>query len=67
MSERNKPRWRSDEAPEVPEPANDDEQLDEALDETFPASDPPAPAHPDITGWDVEEDQARGDKRRDKR
>lgn len=33
----------------------EDKKLDEALDESFPASDPPAPAHPDVTGWDVDE------------
>jgi hypothetical protein len=36
-----------------PDPDDKDDQLDEALEESFPASDPPAPAHPDVTGWDV--------------
>jgi hypothetical protein len=40
-----------------PDPDDEDEKLDEALEETFPASDPPAPAHPDVTGWDVEDDK----------
>jgi len=32
-----------------------EDRLDEALDESFPASDPPAPAHPDVTGWDADD------------
>ena len=31
--------------PKKPQSPSDDELLDEALDETFPASDPVAPAH----------------------
>ena len=37
-----------------PDPDDADQKLDEALEESFPASDAPAPAHPDITGWDVD-------------
>jgi hypothetical protein len=43
--------WQS----ERPDPADEDDKLDTALQDTFPASDPPAPAQPDVTGWDVEE------------
>lgn len=33
----------------APDPENEEELLDEALEESFPASDPPAPVHPQ--GW----------------
>lgn len=35
-----------------PDPASPNEKLDTALEDSFPASDPPAPAQPSITGWD---------------
>ena len=38
---------------------DEEERLDEALDESFPASDPPAPAHPDVTGWDADDEAVR--------
>jgi hypothetical protein len=62
MNERDRSGRRDSKAP--PKPANDDERLDEALKETFPASDPPSPTHPDITGWDLED---RDDTKRRKR
>jgi hypothetical protein len=47
-----------------PDPDDPDQKLDEALEETFPASDAPAPTHPDITGFDVDaEARDRGAKR----
>jgi hypothetical protein len=47
-----------------PDPDDPDQKLDEALEETFPASDAPAPTHPDITGFDVDNDAGRrGGKR----
>lgn len=46
-----------------PNPDDEDEKLDEALKESFPASDPPAPAHPDITGWDKKDDAAKKPER----
>jgi hypothetical protein len=39
-----------------PDPDDASEKLDEALQESFPASDPPAPAHPDVTGWDLDDE-----------
>jgi hypothetical protein len=38
-----------------PDPANENELLDEALRESFPASDPAQPAQPGVTGWDAED------------
>ena len=38
-----------------PEPGNEDDKLDQALKDTFPTSDPPQPAQPGITGWDLGE------------
>jgi hypothetical protein len=67
MSERDKPGVKSRPVTRR-NPANDDERLDEALKETFPASDPPAPVHPNITGWDLDEAKAEDEKgRRDER
>jgi hypothetical protein len=39
-----------------PNPDDEDEKLDEALQESFPASDSPAPAHPNVTGWDIKDE-----------
>jgi hypothetical protein len=54
--------WRS----EAPDPDDLDEQLDEALKDTFPASDPPEPAQPGVTGWDLDDEavQKAGGKRK---
>jgi len=38
-----------------PESGNQDDKLDQALKDSFPASDPPQPAQPGITGWDLGE------------
>lgn len=38
-----------------PEPGNEDDKLDQALKDTFPSSDPPQPAQPGITGWDLKD------------
>ena len=65
MSTRESVRRRSTKPPRADAPATDDERLDEALKETFPASDPPAPTHPDITGWDL--DDKKADQKRRKR
>lgn len=40
--------------PGAPDPDSEDEKLDEALQESFPASDPPQPAQPGVTGWDAD-------------
>ncbi len=47
--------------PEHPAPANDDEKLDEALKESFPASDPPESTQPGVTGWDKVDDDDKKD------
>jgi hypothetical protein len=47
-----------------PDPDNKDEQLEEALEDSFPASDPPQPAQPGVTGWDAEDDAKQGGKKR---
>jgi hypothetical protein len=39
-----------------PDPDDKDGQLDEALQDSFPASDPPEPAQPGVTGWDLDDE-----------
>ncbi len=39
--------------------ANDDKKLDEALKESFPASDPPEVTQPGVTGWDLTEEEKK--------
>ena len=48
--------WQSDR----PDPDDKDEKLEKALEDSFPASDPPQPAQPGVTGWDA--DEKEGDK-----
>src|SRR5687767_9094346 len=36
-----------------PQPGNRNEQLEEELEDTFPASDPPTVTQPGVTGWDL--------------
>jgi len=36
-----------------PDYGNMDSKLDQALEDTFPTSDPPQPAQPGVTGWDL--------------
>ena len=45
-------------------PVHDDEddKLNQALKDSFPASDPPQPAQPGVTGWDVK-DKEKKDKK----
>jgi len=40
-----------------PDPDSDDDKLDQALKDSFPASDPPEPAQPGVTGWDLTEEE----------
>jgi hypothetical protein len=47
--------WQSNK----PEPANDDEKLNEALKDSFPASDPPQAAQPGVTGWDLTDEEKK--------
>ena len=49
--------WQSDR----PDPDDADDKLEKALEDSFPASDPPQPAQPGVTGWDA--DEAAGKKR----
>ncbi len=37
-----------------PECVKEDDKLDQALKDTFPTSDPPQPAQPGVTGWDLD-------------
>jgi hypothetical protein len=41
-----------------PDPDDRDDELEEALEDSFPASDPPQPAQPGVTGWDADEKSA---------
>ena len=36
-----------------PDPDDPDDKLEKALEDSFPASDPPQPAQPGVTGWDA--------------
>jgi hypothetical protein len=38
-----------------PLPEDEDDKLNEALKDSFPASDPPEPVQPGVTGWDLDE------------
>ena len=42
-------------------PVHDDEddKLNQALKDSFPASDPPQAAQPGVTGWDVKDDKKK--------
>jgi hypothetical protein len=40
-----------------PESGNEDDKLDQALKDSFPTSDPPQPAQPGVTGWDLGDDE----------
>lgn len=42
-----------------PEPGNEDDKLDQALKDSFPTSDPPQPAQPGVTGWDLGDEDDR--------
>jgi hypothetical protein len=37
-----------------PDPDDPDDKLEKALQDSFPASDPPQPAQPGVTGWDAD-------------
>ena len=43
-----------------PESGNEDDKLDQALKDSFPTSDPPQPAQPGVTGWDLEDGERSG-------
>jgi hypothetical protein len=46
-----------------PDPDDKDDQLNQALKDSFPASDPPQPAQPGVTGWDADDEAKKGGKR----
>ena len=43
-----------------PDPKDKDDKLNQALKDSFPASDPPQPAQPGVTGWDADDEKAAG-------
>ena len=42
-----------------PDPDSQDDKLDQALKDSFPASDPPEPAQPGVTGWDLTDEERK--------
>jgi hypothetical protein len=46
-----------------PVPHDDDDKLNQALKDSFPASDPPQPAQPKVTGWDLTEEEKEKQKK----
>ena len=42
-----------------PVPNDEDDKLNQALKDSFPASDPPQPAQPGVTGLDVTDDKKK--------
>src|SRR5918998_3477732 len=42
-----------------PDPDSEDDKLDQALKDSFPASDPPEPAQPGVTGWDLTDEERK--------
>jgi hypothetical protein len=46
-----------------PVPDDEDDKLNQALKDSFPASDPPQPAQPGVTGWDVKDKDEREKKK----
>jgi hypothetical protein len=50
--------WHSDR----PDPDDPEDKLEKALEDSFPASDPPAPAQPMATGWEVLEEEKKKQK-----
>ncbi len=47
-----------------PDPNDPDDKLQQALKDSFPASDPPQPAQPGVTGWDVSDETVEKSGRR---
>jgi hypothetical protein len=42
-----------------PDPEDRDDELNQALKDSFPASDPPQPAQPGVTGWDADDEAVK--------
>jgi hypothetical protein len=42
-----------------PDPTDKDDKLQQALKDSFPASDPPQPAQPGVTGWDADDEAVK--------
>jgi hypothetical protein len=59
-----KPRQgsRRDEEQRRRDAAKESARLDEALKESFPASDPPESTQPGVTGWDLKDKKKKGGK-----
>ena len=47
-----------------PDPEDKDDQLNQALKDSFPASDPPQPAQPGVTGWDLTDEEKKKQEKR---
>ncbi len=54
---------RKDEERRRHEAANENAKLDEALKESFPASDPPDVTQPGVTGWDLKDEKKKPGKK----
>lgn len=54
--------WQSDR----PDPHDKEDKLEKALEDSFPASDPPAPAQPMSTGWEVIEEKKKEEAKNQK-
>jgi hypothetical protein len=42
-----------------PDPDDEDDKLNQALKDSFPASDPPQSAQPGVTGWDRKDEDKK--------
>jgi hypothetical protein len=47
-----------------PDPDDEDDKLESALEDSFPASDPPSPAAPTATGWEAVDKEKKSDSRK---
>lgn len=47
-----------------PDPEDKDDQLNQALKDSFPASDPPQSTQPGVTGWDLTDEEKKEQRKR---